>query len=323
MDHIADAPIANILIFAGVIFLAVGLFGRIGGYVGRIFGNIEAGNSSRVLAGVLGSLLILGGAWMHQQGDKSAPSHPNPALDPKSGGQTPQGSTGPSNPETVPSPNAAPGSIVRPVPPDPVKANPADLPAAQKAQPKIPPPQPVRIGDDRLIDTWTNVIPPQGNAAVATKIEISRSSQGLAAHIWYKCNTGVCDSGTHPLSISGNTCKFDFTGTDGKRRVGEMHVFAPNVLLLSADVYELGTQNHWHRNRVFTGPNLSGSLQTAFSQYVDAPSPKAFAMTPGGAWSSYRKSKTVEEGAQWVLKYCEDHGWHDCQIILLNDEGPQ
>ena len=43
MDHLTDAPIANILILAGVIFLAVGLFGHIGGFIGSIFGNIEAG----------------------------------------------------------------------------------------------------------------------------------------------------------------------------------------------------------------------------------------------------------------------------------------
>ena len=73
MDHLTDAPIANILILAGVIFLAVGLFGHIGGFIGSIFGNIEAGKSSRILAAVFGTALILGGAWMHQQSDKTAP----------------------------------------------------------------------------------------------------------------------------------------------------------------------------------------------------------------------------------------------------------
>ena len=61
MDHLADAPIANILIIAGVIFLSVGLFGRVGGFIGSIFGNIEAGKGSRILGGLLGALLILGG----------------------------------------------------------------------------------------------------------------------------------------------------------------------------------------------------------------------------------------------------------------------
>lgn len=60
MEHLADAPIANILILAGVIFLAVGLFGRVGGFIGSIFGNIEAGQNSRVIAGVMGAFLIVG-----------------------------------------------------------------------------------------------------------------------------------------------------------------------------------------------------------------------------------------------------------------------
>jgi hypothetical protein len=76
MDHLTDAPIANILILAGVIFLAVGIFGRVGGFIGSIFGNIEAGKNSRVLAGVLGILLILGGVWMHQDVHKPASSSP-------------------------------------------------------------------------------------------------------------------------------------------------------------------------------------------------------------------------------------------------------
>ena len=38
MEHLTDAPVANILILAGIMFVAVGLFGRIGGFIGSIFG---------------------------------------------------------------------------------------------------------------------------------------------------------------------------------------------------------------------------------------------------------------------------------------------
>jgi len=80
MDHLADAPIANILILAGVIFVAVGLFGRVGGFIGSIFGNIEAGKNSRVLAGVLGVFLIVGGGWLHERGDQATAKGSSPTT---------------------------------------------------------------------------------------------------------------------------------------------------------------------------------------------------------------------------------------------------
>ena len=47
MDHLADAPIANILILAGVIFLAVGLFGRIGGFCRELFAALGCSDYQR------------------------------------------------------------------------------------------------------------------------------------------------------------------------------------------------------------------------------------------------------------------------------------
>ncbi|MGH9432825.1 MAG: hypothetical protein ACRD3T_14895 [Terriglobia bacterium] len=79
MEHLTDAPVANILILAGIIFVAVGLFGHIGGFIGSIFGSIEAGKKARVLSGVLGVALIVGGGWMHEQADKQA-AVPNPSA---------------------------------------------------------------------------------------------------------------------------------------------------------------------------------------------------------------------------------------------------
>lgn len=329
MDHLADAPIANILILAGVIFLAVGLFGRIGGFIGSIFGNIEAGKNSRVLAGVLGSFLILGGAWMHQQSDKSA-SH----------AATPTESTPSSTSKTVPAPEVNPDSKTAPPATGkeanvakpkltadafPKKTQPYVAPNVAPTVPsadreKLPAP-PAAVGDPRLIGTWTNVIPPQVNGSVA-RIEITRAESGLDAHLWYKCSSGECGIGPHHLAISGNRASDEFV-QDNRRIVVSMYVYAPNVLLLSGDIYDLGTSLHVRHNRVLTNSNLSGQTQVAFSRYLDAPGPKAFAMTPAGAWASNRKAKTVEEAAQWVLQYCQDHGWRDCRIILLNDEGPQ
>lgn len=88
MEHLTDAPVANILILAGIIFVAVGLFGHIGGLVGSIFGSIEAGKNARILSGVLGAALIIGGGWMHQL--------PSPVPSPSP------------TPGPVPAPNPAP-----------------------------------------------------------------------------------------------------------------------------------------------------------------------------------------------------------------------
>lgn len=328
MDHLADAPIANILILAGVIFLAVGLFGRIGGFIGSIFGNIEAGKNSRVLAGLLGGLLILGGGWMHQQGDKAAASHStpaNPAVTPAA--VVPN----PSNASVVPVPAPAATTPMSPAPhiapaPSNSKTTEPTMAAKRENLPLAPVPESAPIAhslpsfDGRIIGTWTNVIPPQGDGS--TRIQIVRAESGLEFHMWRKCGSGECDMGVHHLAPSGNTSNFDFVYSN-RRIVGSMKVYAPSVLLLSVDVYEPGTQNHAHHNRVFANSSLSGQTQVAFSRYLDAPGPKAFAMTPAGAWSSYRKANTSEEAAQLALQYCQNRGWRDCRIILVGDEGPQ
>ena len=327
MDHLADAPIANILILAGVIFLAVGLFGRIGGFIGSIFGNIEAGKNSRMLAGLLGGLLILGGGWMHQQGDKAAASHSTsaaPAVTPAAVVPSPSNaSVAPVATGAATTPTAPASGVTR----VPAKSKTQPTMAAKRENlPLAPVPEPAPIAhvlpsfDGRIIGTWTNVIPPQGDGS--TRIQIVRTESGVDFHMWRKCGSAECDMGVHHLAISGNTSSFDFV-YNNRRIVGSMNVYAPSVLLLSVDIYEPGTPNHVHHNRVFTNSNLSGQTQVAFSRYLDAPGPKAFAMTPAGAWSSNRKANTNEEAAQLALQYCQNRGWRDCRILLVGDEGPQ
>lgn len=326
MDHLADAPIANILILAGVIFLAVGLFGRIGGFIGSIFGNIEAGKNSRVLAGVLGSVLIVGGAWMHQQGDKSA-SHA--AMPSDSGVNSTSKTTPASEPNTDPKTTppvprndaGAPKTKLTADASVPKKTQPFVAPTVPSADREKLPTPPAQVGDERLIGTWTNVIPPQQVGAV-TRLQIARAESALDAHLWAKCNSGECDYGIHNLVFSGNTAKFEFVNSN-RRIVVSMNVYAPNVLLLSGDVYDLGSSLHTHHNRVLANSNLPGKIQVAFSQYLDSPGQKAFAMTPSGRCSWHLKSNTAEEAAQRALQNCQNHGWLDCRIILLNDEGPQ
>ena len=171
MDHLADAPIANLLILAGVIFLAVGIFGRVGGFVGKIFGNIEAGGNSRVLAGILGVLLTIGGGWLHHDGDKSAAKPSEPAST-----TTQPAATQPATP-AQPSSSAntvSAGMATPPAQPNAghytAPANPASTPAGErkalpthsdtKAEKATAPstPPPVNEIDERLIGTWTNAL---------------------------------------------------------------------------------------------------------------------------------------------------------------------
>lgn len=325
MDHLTDAPIANILILAGVIFLAVGLFGHIGGFIGSIFGNIEAGKSSRILAAVFGTALILGGAWMHQQSDRpashaAAPTEPainvstkvSPATDANTDSKTtPPLSHADANPKQAKL--TADASI-------PKKPQPYVAPTIASADRDRLPASPVTVGDDRLIGTWTNVIPP--NVDGISRIQIIRAGSGLDAHFWSKCNSGECDSGIHHLAVSGNTSTCEIVNGD-RRRVISMSVYAPSVLLMSIDVYDVGNSPHVRHNRVFANSNLPGKIQVAFSQYLDSPGQKAFAMAPSGRCAWHLRSSTADEAAQRALQNCQNHGWLDCRIILLNDEGPQ
>src|ERR1700688_3280911 len=225
MDHLTDAPIANILILAGIIFLAVGLFGRIGGFIGSIFGNIEAGTNSRVLAGVLGVLLIVGGGWLHDDSPKSAGS--NSTI-------TPSPTGGPAaNIIPVPAPAGPAASSVTAAQP-PARADiaptakakaaqpaPAKIPAAEKAvapataeasvlaadREKLPAPS-VTPGDDRLVGDWTNLMP---RADGIKRFEIARDGRGINLHLWYACPSGDCDMGYHRLNFSGSipTCEYN------------------------------------------------------------------------------------------------------------------
>jgi hypothetical protein len=65
LPHLIDAPLANILILAGLAFLAIGV-------LGKISGKIEPGTGSRVMSGVLGLVLVLYGVHTHTATDTGA-----------------------------------------------------------------------------------------------------------------------------------------------------------------------------------------------------------------------------------------------------------
>ena len=65
MDHLTDAPAANILILAGVVFLEIAILGKVGGLLAKLFGPAKAGLRSRAMAGLLGVALVVGGVELH------------------------------------------------------------------------------------------------------------------------------------------------------------------------------------------------------------------------------------------------------------------
>jgi hypothetical protein len=58
LSHLADAPIANLLILGGLAFLAVGVIGKIGG-------KIDPGTTGRILSALVGVALLAYGVNTH------------------------------------------------------------------------------------------------------------------------------------------------------------------------------------------------------------------------------------------------------------------
>lgn len=350
MDHLADAPIANILILAGVIFLAVGLFGRIGGFIGSVFGNIEAGQNSRVLAGVLGGLLIVGGSWMHEESHKSAASTSVPAAPVPTVSVTPTVSPAPSTaptttvtpPTNAPATGAAtatPGATAnRPATPnaarDPKPAAPASRPAPNTqltasaapstpvpaaARENLPAPAPAPVFDDRLVGTWLNLTP---KASAIKRIEIEPVGRDLQAHIVHSYGSAERDLGFHKLSTSGKTPTYDVL--DGNtRRFGALNLQSSGVLLLSVTLSAAGNSGREYHNWVMVKSTLSEKTQDAFRGYFEASEHKAFAISPNGSWAYQYRAGSVDHAAGGALRRCEEKGGVDCRVILVGDDAKQ
>jgi len=61
IKSVVDAPVANVCVLAGLLFLAIGV-------VGNISGKIQPGNPGRIAAGALGILLLAYGVATHSTG---------------------------------------------------------------------------------------------------------------------------------------------------------------------------------------------------------------------------------------------------------------
>src|SRR6266540_3030968 len=58
IKHLSDAPLSNILVLAGLIFLGIAV-------VGKISGKIEPGKFDRIMSAVLGIVLLVSGLYIH------------------------------------------------------------------------------------------------------------------------------------------------------------------------------------------------------------------------------------------------------------------
>jgi hypothetical protein len=72
LQHLIDAPVANILIVAGLLFLGIGA-------VGKVTGKIEPDKSGRLMAGVLGLILLIAGVIFHVRADAASKNPSNQA----------------------------------------------------------------------------------------------------------------------------------------------------------------------------------------------------------------------------------------------------
>ena len=110
---LSTAPIANLLILGGLVFLGIAV-------VGKISGKIEPGKSGRIAAGALGTVLLIVGSIMHVM--------PAPSATPPPATVAPQAT--PVQPTSTPVPPEA-----TPVPPTraPVAPTETPVPATTKA----------------------------------------------------------------------------------------------------------------------------------------------------------------------------------------------
>ncbi len=81
MEHLTEVSVPNLLILAGLVFLVVGIFGKVGGFIGNILGQIQAGEKARVLARALGAALVIAGVVIHAKEPAPTPG-PTPAPSP-------------------------------------------------------------------------------------------------------------------------------------------------------------------------------------------------------------------------------------------------
>lgn len=190
MEHLTDAPISNIVILTALVFLAVGVFGKVGGFLGSILGTIEASRNARILSGLLGVALMVVGLIMHSQADNARaasdqhPGNPGPVTAPLDQ----QGQSGSPN---TPVPTSAPQHGQAAPAPKPVPGHATPTPTSEPRHARS------------LEGTWVYSTNNVHNAL--HKLEISQQGTRLQVHAWGRCEAQDCDWGMKEVPLSGDT----------------------------------------------------------------------------------------------------------------------
>jgi hypothetical protein len=86
LSHLIDAPLPNVLILAGLAFLAIVV-------LGKISGKVEPSTTGRIMSGVLGAVLLVYGIYGHNTADTAAHNLVTPKALPARNTTPPQDAT--------------------------------------------------------------------------------------------------------------------------------------------------------------------------------------------------------------------------------------
>jgi hypothetical protein len=170
VTHLLDAPVANVLILAGLAFLAVGVFGKISG-------KLEPGTTGRVASAAVGAALLIYGIYAHSASDARR--------------QVQQYA------DAQPAQNRLPRQGVKRIS-DP-----------QPSENTLGPNQPAEgtaglASHDLFSGVWENDNP---KAHSVTKLRIEQRQGSVLIQAWRGCTRQDCDWGTVPGLVAGGSVR--------------------------------------------------------------------------------------------------------------------
>jgi len=73
-------------------------------------------------------------------------------------------------------------------------------------------------------------------------------------------------------------------------------------------------------SRIAYPKGLSESGRAAFAKYLEAPSHKAFVMSPSGAFGWRSGQRSLDEAVEQAVELCAKHAGKRCRTMMINDE---
>ncbi len=181
IGHLTDAPIPNLLVLAGLAFVAIAV-------LGNITAKVNPSKNGRIASGVVGAALLAGGLMLHASSDATRtaatpPISPAPAMASTQAAATTGAASSPATP-------AATGAV-----------------SPQPASGAVP-------GASSLDGTWLT----QKAHGRAINHIVIRQEGGLAlVHAWMNCAQPSCDLGEQPATLSNGAADVQFvSGTEAR-----------------------------------------------------------------------------------------------------------